>query len=497
VKPKSIHCVYIWLLVALCSINTIACRDSQSGFTETNSIFWRGEAIPHKLYNDAIAAQTHVVWSSSNHVSTAVPVGSIGPTRFSRKLRGIIKNTDIARTMDDAIANGVSVILLIGDGFGPSHLSLHSLVDIAQGGKNACAFQTILKKGDFGLCHTYTHAEFVTDSAAAATAIASGHKTNIGTIGIAPHGTLLESVAIKAKKNGFKVGIVTDTRITHATPAGFYGHVKSRDEENTLAEQLCDAGFDVYLGGGASHFIPQGISASQHPLLRDIAIDGASKRFDGADLVSKMKRAGYHIVAHKKSLMRSRAVDKLLGIFAAGNMNSRIDRDDENTGEPSLVEMTNTAIAVLSKQSRGFFLMIECGKLDYDSHENDLGAAIAALNEMETVLAACLRYYRTNPEKTLCLFTGDHETGASGFSYYETLRNEMSKDSKSTAGIASPKMEILRSFLNQKKSIRSIFADATSPTDLQQKLHKNLPFHISREAAKNIFQAIERTKNQP
>ncbi|MCX7677887.1 MAG: alkaline phosphatase [Spirochaetes bacterium] len=465
----------------------LTCKNPKS--TADFHLFWQGNGYTHKIFNDTIAPLTHAVWSTSHHTSTATVVGSIGPSHYQRALAGFIQNTDVARTMQKAIAEGVSIILVIGDGFGVSHLSLHHFATIATKEKRTNSFDVILKNGTLGLCHTYTHSQLVTDSAAAATALACGVKTTVGTIGIGPNGEKLESVLKKAQKKGFKTGIITDTNITDATPAGFYGQVKSRDEENVLAEQLATAQIDVVLGGGASHFIPQRTTASQHALLKGIAIDGQSKRTDDFDLISAMHKRGYLVIVNKKMLHNNyKKAQKLFGLFSAGTMNSRIDRDDENTGEPSIPEMANAALHILSKNKKRFFLVIECGKLDYDSHDNDVGATIAALREMEEVLALCLNYYQKNSSQTLLVFTGDHETGAPAFSYYEIREN--ADATKNASGYSFPPIDQLKYYFHQKQSLRKILFESKSPEELQKKLNENFPKKFSREDVEKIFQTL-------
>lgn len=491
-KKRSVHLI-ILCFVQIFALILFSCVQKSPGASKSEFLFWQGQSRPHKILNDAIAPQTHLAWSSGNHVSNAVPVGSIGSSRYTRSLGGIIKNTDIARTMHEAVSQGVSVILVIGDGFGVSHLSLQSFVDIAAKRNGMNAFDYILRHGAAGFCHTYTQSELVTDSAAAATALATGEKTSPGRIGLSIDGNALESIVEKAKRAGFKTGIITDTRVTHATPAGFYGHVKNRDEENILAHQLSDSGIDVILGGGAAYFIPKNTSASAHPLLKNIALDGESKRTDRLDPIASMRGKGYKIFSNRSDLMAGyKKSDKLMGLFAAGNMNSRIDRDDDQTGEPSIPEMTEAALYVLSKNKKGFFLMIECGKLDYDSHENDLGAIIAALREMEEVLALSLQYYRKKSSKTLLIFTGDHETGMPAFSYYKTGSTFSLTEAKRASDYSFPKFELLKTFMRQKRSMRSIFAESKSPDDLMKKIQDNISIKISRDDAEKVFKAIER-----
>lgn len=488
---KKIFSLFIFHIVTVCF--TIACYSSKNDNCNLGNVFWQKSRSAYKKFNDAISPITHTVWNTPHHTSGIVLVGSIGPLEYQSDLKGIIKNTDVAQTISKAILNGVSIILVVGDGFGVSHFSMQHYMDIATQRKGKNPFDFIFKHGQVGLCYTYAHSALVTDSAAAATALACGVKTDVGKIGIKPDGSVVESVLIKAQRKGYKTGIVTDTSVTDATPAGFYGHVQSRDEGNLLAEQLAVSKIDVILGGGAAHFIPKDTIASNHPYLKKIAIDGTAKRTDNLDLVKMMKAKGYTVVANKTMLFNNyKNAQKLLGLFSATSMNSRIDRDDENTGEPSIPEMVKAAFFLLSKNNGRFFIMIECGKMDEDSHDNDLGAVIAAIREIEEVLALCLQYYRKNPAKTLLIFTADHETGSPAFSYFEVGKNEHILKLKKATAFSFPTTDGIKYFLKQKQSLRKIFREAKSSHDLWQKLNNNFPFGVSKEIVESIYADIAR-----
>ncbi len=139
-----------------------------------------------------------------------------------------------------------NVILFIGDGMGESHVVATSFIE----GKEL----NMLQADFFGYVQTFSLNSKVTDSAAAATALATSYKTNNGMIGMLPNDETIPNLTEILSRNGYKTGIVVTCRITHATPAGFYGHVKSRDEELRLAKQLVDSNLMVVFGGGANYF---------------------------------------------------------------------------------------------------------------------------------------------------------------------------------------------------------------------------------------------------
>ncbi|MFC6905887.1 alkaline phosphatase [Halalkalicoccus tibetensis] len=238
------------------------------------------------------------------------------------------------------------------------------------------------------------------DCAGSATGIGAGVKTYNGAIGgirdedgqFAPVETILEA----ARDAGKATGLVTTTRITHATPAAFAAHVPHRRMEDEIAEQyMDDAGVDVLLGGGKAFFDPD-------------------QREDGRDLLSDAEEQGYEIVETADELDGVEQAP-VLGLFTDddSHMDYYLDRQGETT-QPGLVEMTNKAIELLSGHDEGFFLMVEAGRVDHCGHKND-PAILAEQLEGDEAVGACLDFARDDatPE-TLVVTTADHECG--GFS---------------------------------------------------------------------------------
>ena len=192
-----------------------------------------------------------------------------------------------------------------------------------------------------GLYTTYCLDAIITDSAAAGTALATGHKTNSGVISMDPTGKIAyETLAEAAKRLGKSVGLVTTTRITHATPACFGAHVIDRDMENEVAEQYLKQGFEVYMGGGLRNFIPKS--------------ERGSKRKDDIDLISDFKKGGYDVVTNLDELskLNINRKTKVLGLFSKSHMPYHIDKPDK---APSLSDMTAAAIEVRIGRKSPFF----------------------------------------------------------------------------------------------------------------------------------------------
>ncbi|MFC6904732.1 alkaline phosphatase [Halalkalicoccus tibetensis] len=247
--------------------------------------------------------------------------------------------------------------------------------------------------------HACTDCDGVTDCAAAATSMSGGVKAYNGAIGgvagedgeFVPVETVLEA----ARDAGKSTGLVTNTRITHATPAAFGAHVPERGMEDEIARQYIEeTGVDVLLGGGKAFFDPE-------------------EREDGEDLLATAEEEGYELVETADELD---GVDQtpVLGLFTDddSHMNYYLDRlPEDGTGQPGLPEMVEKAIELLSENEEGFFLMVESGRVDHCGHANDPAIAAEQLEGDEAV-GACLDYVQddSNPPTTM-VTTADHECG--------------------------------------------------------------------------------------
>ena len=264
-----------------------------------------------------------------------------------------------------------NVILLIGDGMGVGQLSAAEYTN----GQESLSVSSMPYKS---LVTTYSESAFVTDSAASGTALATGYKTNNGRISMSTSGETLTTVVEVAEEHGASTGIVSNTRVTHATPACFMAHVSSRGMESTIASQVLESGVDVVLGGGSTYF------TSLDPGL-----------------------AGYSVVTNTGELL---ALDSgmVLGLFAEGYMSYDDYRDPDV--EPSVAEMTSKSIELLSADPDGFFLMVEGGRIDHASHNNDFDITMSEVFAFDDAVMAALDYASTRND-TLVLVTADHETG--------------------------------------------------------------------------------------
>lgn len=282
-----------------------------------------------------------------------------------------------------------NIILLIGDGMGPQQVGL--LFDWADASANTpTAIETLMQSGELGIVRTGATDSPLTDSASSATAIATGIRTYNGAIGVGPDGERLETIIEKAHARGRKTGLVTTTSVTHATPASFAAHIDQRSKEAEIAEQLVASSVDVILGGGRSYFLSE-----RHDLRPQIATAGWRLVTDGAELNALVPG------------------ERVLGLFANGQLPYLIDRDSPDEAQsPTLPELTAKALQLLSDgdDETGFVLMVEGGRIDHGGHANDVAAVLGEMREFDRTIDVVLSYQEQFPD-TLVLVTADHETG--------------------------------------------------------------------------------------
>jgi len=290
-----------------------------------------------------------------------------------------------------------SVILFIGDGMG---LNITAAADMySKKFYGRPLFWTRISTR--GITETRSANSEVTDSAAAATALISGHKTNNQRLNVLPDNRRVFTIPQAAKEKGLSVGVVSTTRLTHATPAAVYGHSVSRNDEQLLADQFLKLAPDVALGGGLQYFVPAAASKD-------------SKRTDERNVVSEAQQAGYTYVSNAHQLLSTNTdnTQRLLGLFSPSHMAYEIDRRNEPTSkeQPSLAQMTNTALQVLQKNPKGFFLVVEGGRIDHACHGHDLKAAIYDVIAFNDAIEVGLEFQKTHPD-VLIIVTADHDTG--------------------------------------------------------------------------------------
>ena len=308
-----------------------------------------------------------------------------------------------------------NVIYLIGDGMGFGAVSSLLLsTDDETGFEQAPVI---------GLSETCSANNYVTDSPAGGTALATGTRTCNGFLGVDPDSVQLESLLKKAQKMGKKTGIVVNTTLTEATPGAFYAGVTSRKESYKIAEQFTESGVDVAIGAGLSAFI---------------------NRPDSVDMTAVLIEKGYNVYLDWKSVLATES-EKFVGILDMSDVHRRNKKsnttasaaegqevclaaqlaategnaDTTRFSEPTeyLHKACTKALTVLEKDApKGFFLMVESAIIDGYGHNNDSEGMIEEMKEFDQTLKALIAYVDEHPN-TLLVVTADHETGGTGVAY--------------------------------------------------------------------------------
>lgn len=262
-----------------------------------------------------------------------------------------------------------------------------------------------------GRCRTYAANGMVTDSAAAGTALATGHKTNVGLIGMDARtargdslsGSPLRSLLEIVRDEGYATGLVTTTMINHATPAAYYAHRADRDWYELIANDLVTSDVDVIMGGGRSYFIPSGSQDNE---------GAPSKRTDSRDLIAEMKAQGYTYAPDRAAFdaVDPESVDKLLCLFNPGHMEYEYDRNKDIAGEPGIWDMMAKSLDILSKNKKGFFLLVEAGRIDHAGHDHDTTRFLWDGIACDKAVGVAMEFATEN-KNTLVFVVPDHGTG--------------------------------------------------------------------------------------
>ena len=273
-----------------------------------------------------------------------------------------------------------NVILFIGDGMGVTHITAAKTV---KGKLNLEEFKVA------GLITTHCEDRYVTDSGAAATALATGNKTYYSGISMTASGVSLKTVLEYAEEKGKSTGLVVTSRITHATPAAFASHAKDRELQSEIAEDLVQSGVEVLFGGGLAYFLPES--------------NEQSRRKDENNLIEKLKKR-YFIALNRKDFDTMGIPQAAVGLFAE----SHLPPVDQRI--VSLTEMTQKALDILSVNPMGFFLMVEGSQIDFAAEDNDSDLLIKEMIDFDEAVGVGLYFANVNPN-TLVIVVSDHEAG--------------------------------------------------------------------------------------
>ncbi|XP_061189805.1 alkaline phosphatase, tissue-nonspecific isozyme-like isoform X2 [Saccostrea echinata] len=331
-----------------------------------------------------------------------------------------------------------NVIVFVGDGMGLSTINAARIYKGQKQGKPG--EETILEFEKFphvALSKVYGTDKQVPESAQTATALFCGVKTNFNILGLRDSvGTSdcnaqktqgktaeVSSIVRHAIEQGKSTGVVTTTRITHATPAATYAHAAHRDWESDadinstlhgdckdIALQLINDNHDiqVVLGGGRRAFLPVTVPDPETNAI------GVNKRLDGRNLIETWetiqqgKSKNYRYVWRKQDFdaVDENNIDYLLGLFNPAHMEYELERDTGNNGEPSLTEMTAKAIKILRRNKKGFVLVVEGGRIDHAHHDNKAKKALEEAVQFDEAIKEAVSL--TSQKETLIIVTADH-----------------------------------------------------------------------------------------
>lgn len=325
-----------------------------------------------------------------------------------------------------------NVILFVGDGMGISTITAARIYAGQKRGLDGESYSLAMDTlGHTALAKTYSHDSQVSDSAATATAMVAGVKTDVRTLGLrsgvefgncaSARGQGTDSLFEIAERAGLATGIVSTARLTHATPASAYAESVSRNwEDDTafrgaqppdacpdIASQLIDwqagDGFEIAMGGGRRSFLTTDTADPE-----DEAATG--RRGDGRDLAAAWTRkSNQHRVVYGQAGFNATNFDsdiRVLGLFQPSHMQYELDRQGDRLGEPSLAALTRAAITRLDRDEDGFVLMVEGGRIDHAHHGTNAVRALDDTDALDQAVAAALEM--TNPDETLILVTADH-----------------------------------------------------------------------------------------
>ena len=306
-----------------------------------------------------------------------------------------------------------NVIFFLGDGYGIPVMTAARIYAVGEDGN-----LTIDTLPESAFIRTFSNDSQVTDSAPSMSAYMTGVKMNNEVLSMTPDtlyqgktGAAVTTFLELAKGVGMGTGVVTTTRVTHATPAATYSHINDRDKENDIAAQLVPGGaqfnpllkdgLDVVFGGGCAFFVPT----------TDKCSGSAGKRTDGRNLVNELQAKGYALANDKHSFDAIPAsTKKAAALFTSSHMTYDLDRDASK--EPSLAEMTTKAIDILAQNGNGYFLMVEGGRIDHALHETNAARALQDAKAFDNAIKAAIDKVKLSDPtlaNTLIVVTADHD----------------------------------------------------------------------------------------
>jgi len=320
------------------------------------------------------------------------------------------------------------VFYMIGDGMGPNQVLLAETYTAALEGRIGRSPLRMTSFPYTGFATTYSASNGITDSAAGGTALASGHKTNNGCLGVDKDSVPVMSIAEELHNAGWPVGIMTSVAIDHATPGAFYAHVDKRNKYYQIGTQLAETEYEFF-GGAGFH----------QPVNKDDV--KAPNLYDYCEHKEYVFAHGYQDAQNKlnacKKMILIQQTDGIERTKGCDCLPYAIDRKKDDL---TLPQITKTAIDFLAPREQ-FFMMIEGGKIDYACHSNDAATVIGEVLDFDAAIEVVYQFYLEHQDETLIVITADHETGglALGNSDYTLNLTALQKQQQSLYAMGDTK----------------------------------------------------------
>ncbi len=319
------------------------------------------------------------------------------------------------------------VFLFIGDGMGDNQIYATELYKASMTGEHIYEPLSFSQFPVHSFMTTYSANSLTTDSSASGSAMATGEKTNNHWVSLDPvHKTKQETIAEKAKRAGYKVGILSSVTIDHATPASFYAHQESRGDYHEIALQLPLSNFDFFAGGG----------------VHDLGV-----KSDKNSVSTQLGKYGYTYITTEKGIKDLKKGDSKIvavnpGTYSGKEYYWEIDNRSESI---PLSYFTKKGIELLDND-KGFFMMVEGGKIDWALHSNDLASSIMETIAFDEAIKEAVKFYKEHKEETIIIVTADHETGglSLGSNTSKGLKLNLLKNQKISAQEFERKLKVLK-----------------------------------------------------
>lgn len=349
-----------------------------------------------------------------------------------------------------------NIIFIVSDGMSTGTLNMMDIYLSRKTGKGSNWLQLYKdNRVNRALMDMASASSIVTDSAAASSSWGCGYRINNGALNMGPNGEAHLPIWQKFKKVGKMAGCVTTVPITHATPAGFCINSKRRNDQEFIAEEYLQQGFDVMMGGGNNYF-------------------AANHRKDKRDMYQEFAAKGYQVVKTRNEMLTANSGKSILGIF--DNDGLSYSKDRENSKEltekiPTLGEMTQKAIEMMKNHPQGFVLQVEAGKVDWAAHGNDIAGLIYDQAAHDEAIKVAIDFAEKNND-TLVIITTDHGNSNPGIIYGK---------------YANENFDSIQNYKHTNEWILNGFGKETSISQIKERIEYANNFTATDEEAKLIL----------